>query len=54
MRKIKEGRLPQNLLTNAVVTQKIEVTPELIILQVTPEGWELPAFEAGQFAVLGR
>ncbi|MDA0745904.1 MAG: ferredoxin--NADP reductase [bacterium] len=45
--------MPQNLLTNAVVTQKIEVTPELIILQVTPEGWELPAFEAGQFAVLG-
>ncbi len=38
---------------NAVVTQKVEVTPELIILQVTPDGWELPDFEPGQFAVLG-
>ena len=38
---------------NAVVTQKMEVAPELIILQVTPDGWELPDFEAGQFAVLG-
>ena len=38
---------------NSVVTQKIEVTPELVILQVTPDGWELPAFKAGQFAVLG-
>ncbi len=38
---------------NAVVTQKIEVTPELIILQVRPDGWELPDFEPGQFAVLG-
>lgn len=38
---------------NAVVTQKIEVAPELIVLQVTPDGWSLPEFEAGQFAVLG-
>ena len=38
---------------NAVVTQKIEVAPDLIVLQVTPQKWELPEFEAGQFAVLG-
>ena len=38
---------------NAVVTQRLEITPDLIILRVTPDGWELPAFEAGQFAVIG-
>lgn len=38
---------------NAVVTQKIEVTPELVVLQVSPDGWELPEFTAGQFVVLG-
>ncbi len=40
-------------LTNAVVSQKIELAPELIILQVRADGWELPEFEPGQFAVLG-
>ena len=38
---------------NAVVTQKIEVAPDLIVLQVTPRDGDLPEFEAGQFAVLG-
>ena len=40
-------------LTNAVVTQRIEVAPGLIILRVVPDGWELPDFVPGQFAVLG-
>ena len=40
-------------LTNAIVSQKIELAPELIILQVKADGWELPEFEPGQFAVLG-
>ncbi len=40
-------------LTNAIVSRKIEVTPELIILQVKADGWDLPVFEPGQFAVLG-
>ncbi len=31
---------------NAVVTQKIEVAPDLIELQVTPRDWELPEFPA--------
>ena len=39
--------------TNAVVTGRIELSPELFILQVTPDGWDLPGFEPGQFAVLG-
>lgn len=38
---------------NAIVSQRIEVAPGLIILRVVPEGWELPDFRAGQFAVLG-
>jgi len=38
---------------NAIVSQKIEVSPGLIILRVVPEGWDLPDFKAGQFTVLG-
>ncbi len=36
---------------NAVVSQKIELTPELFILQVVPEGWELSEFQLGQIHV---
>ena len=38
---------------NAIVTSRIEVAPGLMILRVVPEGWRLPDFEPGQFAVLG-
>ncbi len=38
---------------NAVVTQRIEVTPDLVKLRVVPEGWRLPDFEPGQFGTLG-
>lgn len=38
---------------NAKVVQRIEVSPGLIILGVAPDGWSLPSFEPGQFAVLG-
>ena len=38
---------------NAVVTQRSEVAPGLLVLRVAPEGWALPAFTPGQFAVLG-
>lgn len=37
---------------NAIVTQRTELHPGLIILRIAPEGWELPEFQAGQFAVL--
>ena len=37
---------------NAVVTQRMEVAPGLIILQVAPRGWELPHFDPRQYAVL--
>jgi hypothetical protein len=38
---------------NAIVSQRIEVGPELIKLRVIPDGWELPEFTPGQFASLG-
>lgn len=44
--------MPQ-LELNAIIAQRIEITPGLIILRVVPDGWELPDFKAGQFAVLG-
>jgi ferredoxin--NADP+ reductase len=38
---------------NAVVALKDEMTPRLMILRVVADGWPLPDFKAGQFAVLG-
>ncbi len=38
---------------NAVVTHRIEAASGLLILRVAPEGWTLPPFVPGQFAVLG-
>ena len=38
---------------NAVVVNKMNVSPEAMILQVVPDNWELPDFIPGQFAVLG-
>ncbi|MCW8985458.1 MAG: hypothetical protein OQK55_08955, partial [Thermoanaerobaculales bacterium] len=38
---------------NAVVEQRIEVAPGLMVIRIVPEGWELPEFIPGQFAVLG-
>ena len=38
---------------NAVVTLRNEISPWLMILQVAPDGWNLPDYVPGQFAVLG-
>ena len=38
---------------NTIVAQRIEVSPGLIVLRAVPDGWGLPDFESGQFAVLG-
>ncbi len=38
---------------NAVVSARYDVGPGLMILRVAPRGWELPAFEPGQYGVLG-
>ena len=38
---------------NAVVTSITELSPRLMIIRVVANGWELPDFIPGQFAVLG-
>ena len=38
---------------NAIVSQKVEVAPGLVILRVIPDGWELPDFKPGQFVAIG-
>ncbi len=38
---------------NAVVSQRTELCPGLMVLRVVPDGWQTPDFEPGQFAVLG-
>lgn len=38
---------------NAIVSEPVFVTTEAMILRVAPEGWELPDYAPGQFAVLG-
>ena len=38
---------------NAVVTLRDEISPWLMILRIEPDGWQLPEFAAGQFAVIG-
>ena len=38
---------------NAVVIQRHTLAPGLMIMRVAPDGWELPQFQPGQFAVLG-
>ncbi len=47
----KENTVGQEL--NAIVTHRIEVASGLIILRVTPDGWQLPDWTSGQFAILG-
>ncbi len=48
-----EKEAMNNHMLNAVVVQRIEVSPGLAILRIAPDGWELPEFKAGQYAVLG-
>ena len=38
---------------NAVLEKITEIAPGLAIFKIRPEGWELPEFTPGQFAVLG-
>jgi len=38
---------------NAVVLERVDVTPGLMILRVGTVGWDLPKFKAGQYTVLG-
>lgn len=38
---------------NAVIRERLEVAPGLVVIRVVPVGWDLPEFKPGQFAVLG-
>ncbi len=38
---------------NAITSEPVFITSESMILRVTPDGWELPDYLPGQFAVLG-
>jgi ferredoxin--NADP+ reductase len=42
-----------NPVFNAVIAQKVEIAPGLIILRLMADGWELPEFKPGQFTILG-
>ena len=44
---------PPGAMREAIVSQRLDVAPDLIILQVAAKGWELPDFRCGQYAVLG-
>ena len=39
--------------TNAILIQRIELAPGLGIFRIAPDGWALPDFAPGQFAVVG-
>jgi ferredoxin--NADP+ reductase len=47
------GRTMAETALNAIVAQRVEIAPGLMIMRVVPDGWELPPFRPGQFAVLG-
>lgn len=38
---------------NAVVAERIDIAPGLMILRVRPDGWQLPSFHAGQYVAIG-
>jgi ferredoxin--NADP+ reductase len=38
---------------NAIITQRHDVGKGVWVIYVTPDGWALPRFEAGQYATLG-
>ncbi|MDC0358132.1 ferredoxin--NADP reductase [Oligoflexia bacterium] len=38
---------------NAIVSQKIDITPTMTVLRIVPDGWDLPEFTPGQFTTLG-
>ncbi len=38
---------------NAIIGEVTVLTPETMILRVVPDGWDIPDYSPGQFAVLG-
>ena len=39
--------------TNSIITNVIKVSPMMRIIRVKPDGWKLPEYKSGQFAVIG-
>lgn len=37
---------------NCIVSQIVQVSPSMKILRISPDGWDLPDFKAGQFVAL--
>ncbi|MFN2103303.1 MAG: ferredoxin--NADP reductase [Candidatus Promineifilaceae bacterium] len=48
-----ESMMPNALELNAIVAQKNELTPRLMILRIVADSWHLPYFTPGQYVVLG-
>lgn len=46
-------RMAKPVELNAVLTQREEYAPGLVVIRIAPQGWALPAFVPGQFAVIG-
>lgn len=44
--------MAKGLELNSKVTQVMRISPVNIIIRVSPDGWEIPEFESGQFAVI--
>jgi ferredoxin--NADP+ reductase len=38
---------------NALVIQRVDFAPDLMILRIAPDGWKLPAFRPGQYSLVG-
>ena len=38
---------------NAIVSRRVDISPDLMILDLVPDGWELPDFTPGQYATIG-
>lgn len=44
--------MPEPIL-NATISHRIDMGPELMIIHVVPNDWEIPKYKSGQFAILG-
>ena len=38
---------------NSIITNVIKISPMMRIIRVKPDGWKLPEYKSGQFAVIG-
>ncbi len=38
---------------NGIITQIVQISPNMKVIRVAPDGWEIPDFKPGQFVMLG-